>query len=42
MKIKELIGKILLGLTEKFIVVSPASALTVGTEDMPKSMKKMR
>ncbi|WP_286674043.1 MULTISPECIES: hypothetical protein [unclassified Clostridium] len=42
MNIKSIIGKMLMKLTEKFIVVSPASTLTVGTEDMPESMKKIR
>ncbi|ACD24259.1 MULTISPECIES: hypothetical protein [unclassified Clostridium] len=39
---KRLIGKMLMKLTEKFIIASPASAYSVGIEDMPESMKKMR
>ncbi|WP_286674473.1 MULTISPECIES: hypothetical protein [unclassified Clostridium] len=42
MDIKIIIGKMLMKLTEKFIVVTPASIATVGVEDMPESMKKMR
>lgn len=39
---KKVIGKILVGLNNKMITASTASALTVGVEDMPESMKKMR
>ncbi|WP_286675392.1 hypothetical protein [Clostridium sp. ZBS12] len=42
MKIKELIGKVLMVLTKHMLIVNPASAATVGVEDMPESMKKMR
>ncbi|WP_286674338.1 hypothetical protein [Clostridium sp. ZBS15] len=39
---KRLIGKMLMKLTEKFIIITPASTYSVGVEDMPESMKKMR
>lgn len=42
MKIKELIGKILMGLTKHMLIANPASTATVGVEDMPESMKKIR
>lgn len=42
MKIKTFLGKILMSLTEGFIAATPASTLTVGAEQMPKSMKKLR
>ncbi|WP_261781132.1 hypothetical protein [Clostridium botulinum] len=42
MDIKVIIGKTLMKLTEKFIIVTPASTYSVGVEDMPESMKKMR
>lgn len=39
---KNLMGKILMVLNNKMITASTASTYTVGIEDMPESMKKMR
>ena len=39
---KKLIGKVLVGLNNKMVNANSASALTVGIEEMPESIKKMR
>lgn len=39
---KNLMGKILMVLNRRMITASTASMLSVGVEDMPESIKKMR
>ncbi len=42
MKIKNLLGKVLMMLSISMIIFAPTSAATVGIEEMPESMKKLR
>jgi hypothetical protein len=42
MKVREVIGKVLMMLSVSMIVFAPASSSTIGVEEMPESMKKLR
>ena len=42
MKIRNLLGKVLMMLSLSMIVFAPASGSSIGIEDMPESMKKFR
>ncbi len=42
MKIKNLLGKVLMMLSLSMIIFAPASAATAGIEEMLESMKKLR
>jgi hypothetical protein len=42
MKIKEILGKVLMVLSVSMIRFSPASCASVGVEEMPESMKNLR
>ncbi|WP_315671352.1 hypothetical protein [Clostridium sp. 19966] len=42
MKVYKKLGKFFMFLTSIIITVSTTSALTVGVEDMPESIKKLR
>ncbi|GAA0077488.1 hypothetical protein UT300005_18660 [Clostridium sp. CTA-5] len=40
--IRKLLGKFLMMMTEGMVTASPASMASVGVEEMPESMKKLR
>lgn len=42
MKIREILGKVLMRLSVSMVIFAPASACSVGIEEMPESMKKFR
>jgi len=42
MKIKEILGKVLMALSVSMIIFAPASGSTIGIEEMPESMKNLR
>lgn len=42
MKIREILGKVLMRLSVSMVTFAPASMASVGIEEMPESMKKLR
>ena len=42
MKIKKILGQVLMMLSVSMIIFAPASMGSVGIEEMPESMKKIR